>query len=210
MGAASAAALLLFQSAWSDGMEAAPAVMENPPVVREVKTSPKPPHRPLRRAKKALVRGLAEAVQPFFNYSRNHLALLLPSTRHLPPNLAPRPHDDYMIPGLSLIPRGWNTFNWGQPGLIVGNQTSFLNDSPKPIGERGSFQVSSYPQLPIPFCWLPAYFAFTLPNGTHFRLGARWDDIDDYTVVPSVALKYGVVDDPAAAPPPADVAARAD
>ena len=48
------------------------------------------------------------------------------------------------------------------------------------------------PNLPAPLCWLPLYLAFTFPNGVHFRLGARWDDVDSYIVVPSIAIKRKV------------------
>ncbi len=208
-GAVAIAALLLFPPARaSEGLESGAPGLESPPAAQDVKTplSPKP-MKPLLRVRKALLRGVARAIQPFFNYSRHHLVLLLPSVRHLPPNLAPRPHDDYMIPGLALIPRGWNTFDWGHPDLIIGNQKNFQDGSPKPIGERGSFQLSSYPQLPVPFCWVPIYFAFTLPNGVHFRLGARWDDVDAYVVAPSIAIKTDV-DSPAT--PPASVALQRD
>jgi hypothetical protein len=144
----------------------------------------------LSRPGRAFLRGVSRAVQPMLNYSR-HVKRLLPSNRHLPGHLALRDHDDY-LPLFRWIPRGWTTFDWGRPALLAGNQVNALHRSPKPIGERGSYQISTYPDLPAPLCWVPLYFAFTLPNGVHFRLGARWDDVDAYVVAPSVAIKRNV------------------
>jgi hypothetical protein len=149
--------------------------------------------RVLRKAsRRTVLWATSRTLQPLFGFCRGPLKRLLPSSRYLPSHLARREHDDYMIPGLAQMPRAWTTFDWGEPRLILGNQKHKLNGAPKPIGERGSFQLSLYPNLPPPFCWIPAYFAFTLSNGVHFRLGARWDDVDDYTVVPSVAVKFKV------------------
>lgn len=112
----------------------------------------------------------------------------LPSDKHLPRHLQGRRHWDYPWP-FHLIPRGWTTFNWGKPEMMIGNQRARENGGPKPIGEYGSFQISRYPDLPLPFSWFPVYVAFTTREGLHFRLGARWDDVDGYTQFPSVAIK---------------------
>jgi hypothetical protein len=117
----------------------------------------------------------------------NGIRLLLPSSRHLPPHLR-RPHDDYPA-AFAWVPRGWTAFRWGRPRLILGNQAHALEGAPKPIGEHGSFQIARYPNLPFPLDCLPLYVAFTTPGGTHFRLGARWDDVDDYIQFPSIAIK---------------------
>jgi hypothetical protein len=145
---------------------------------------------PLRRVEQGVRRGMQWGLSPFFNYARR-LGRLLPSRHHLPDHLAHREHWDYPGP-LQWIPRGWTTYDWGEPSLLLGNQTHAMNGAPKPIGERGSFQVSNFPELPVPFCWLPLYVAATFPNGVHFRLGARWDDVDDYVNLPSIALKKQV------------------
>jgi hypothetical protein len=147
--------------------------------------------KPFRQAGRAVTRGLARASQPFLSYSRNHLVRLLPSKKYLPAHLAHRDHWDYPGP-LQWVPRGWTTYSWGRPAMLLGNQEHAVDGAPKPIGERGSYQVSVYPELPVPFCWLPVYFAFTLPNGVHFRFGARWDDVDSYVNLPSVAIKKRV------------------
>lgn len=117
-------------------------------------------------------------------------ARMLPSGKELPAHLR-RGHDDYPLL-FAWIPRSWTAFFWGEPSMMLGNQKHFLGDSPKPIGEPGSFQVSRFPDLPIPFSWLPLYIAFTTPNGWHVRLGARWDDVDSYIQVPTIAFKNDV------------------
>lgn len=116
---------------------------------------------------------------------------LFPSDRHLPDNLQGQPHIDY-VPAFQWVPRGITTFQWGHPEMLLGNQESYEYGSPKPIGERGSFQISRYPELPFPLSWAPLYFSFTTPDGTHGRLGARWDDVDFYTNMPSIAIKRNV------------------
>jgi len=56
---------------------------------------------------------------------------------------------------------------------------------PKPITAPGTWQISKFPDGP----WYAWYFAFTTKGGTHFRIGARWDDVDSYTEFPSIAIK---------------------
>jgi hypothetical protein len=118
----------------------------------------------------------------------NSLFRLFPSKRSLPEHLRHRPHEDFPWV-FRWVPRWATAFSWGKPSLLVGNQNNSFEGSPKPIGERGSFQISRYPELPPPLCWLPLYFAFTTHNGIHLRFGARWDDIDEYTQFPSLAWK---------------------
>ncbi len=86
---------------------------------------------------------------------------------------------------------------------------------PAPIGEPGSWQLSEYAGAPywaplitvaaiyaaalFPGWWRatallmlpfqPFYFAFTLRSGRNFRLGARWDDVDGYTTIPTIASR---------------------
>ena len=116
---------------------------------------------------------------------------LLPGGRNLPHHLKKRGHDDYPLV-FRWIPRSWTTFGWGRPALMAGNQNHWQEGSPKPIGERGTFQISRFPDLPPPLCWVPLYFAATTPGGVHVRLGARWDDVDAYVQFPSIALKRNV------------------
>ena len=101
----------------------------------------------------------------------------------LPPHLRGTKHWDYPK-GLKWVPRGWTSFDWGSPKLLAGNQENRKlapegRWAPAPIGERGSWQVSRFPGAPWPLCWLPLYVAFTTKTGRHFRIGARWDDVDD-------------------------------
>lgn len=116
---------------------------------------------------------------------------LLPGRRHLPSHLQKREHDDYPAV-FRWMPRSWTSFGWGRPRLLVGNQNTWYEGAPKPVGEKGTFQISRYPDLPPPLCWLPLYFAVTTPNGVHLRLGARWDDVDAYVQFPSIAWKLDV------------------
>ena len=61
-----------------------------------------------------------------------------------------------------------------------------FDGSPKPINPPGSWQISRFPGGPL-FSW---YFGFTLKNGWHFRIGARWDDVDSYVQWPSIAVRH--------------------
>lgn len=106
----------------------------------------------------------------------------------LPENLR-KPHNDWPWP-FSLVPRGLTAWDWGKPKMVAGNQIHRAEGgAPKPIGEPESWQVSYFPDAPWwakPFAW---YVAGTLKSGRHFRLGARWDDVDDYTQWPSIASR---------------------
>lgn len=115
----------------------------------------------------------------------------------LPPHLADRPHEDWPWPW-RLVPRSWTAWSFGQPRVLHG----FLTDDDliaapyrvcaKPITSRGTWQVSFYPRLPASVRWFVLYVAFTTPGGIHFRDGARPDDVDWYTELPSIAIKTGV------------------
>lgn len=111
----------------------------------------------------------------------------------LPPNLRGTTHWDYPKP-LRWVPRGWTSFKWGAPGMLAGNQRAIRvspsgDTGPAPIGESGSFQVSRFPGAPGLLKYLPLYVAFTLPGGRHVRLGARWDNVDEYTTFPTFASR---------------------
>lgn len=111
----------------------------------------------------------------------------------LPLHLRGTPHWDYPKP-FKWIPRGWTSFDWGPPSIIVGDQEDLRSDhwgrvGPAPIGERGSWQISRFPGAPWYVRWLPLYLAFTTKGGRHFRIGARWDDVDNYTTFPTIASR---------------------
>lgn len=105
----------------------------------------------------------------------------------LPDNLKGKNHWDWPWP-FKLIPRGWTAFKWGIPEKVFGNQPLESvggKDCIKPIGPAGTWQISCYPDGPF-WAW---YLAFTLKSGRHFRIGARWDDVDSYVEFPSVATR---------------------
>lgn len=112
----------------------------------------------------------------------------------LPEHLKTRKHNDWIWP-FSMIPRTWSTVCWGVPKQIAGNQEKQVANrkegilGPAPIGELGSWQVSRYPKAPLLLKYIPLYVAITLPNGRHFRFGARWDDIDGYVTLPVIATR---------------------
>lgn len=110
----------------------------------------------------------------------------------LPPHLQDAKHWDWPWP-FSLIPRRWTAFKWGLPIMVAGTQAKAVIDdsrtdfqwTPKPIPEPGTWQLSRFPGGP----WFAWYFGFTLPGGRHFRIGARWDDVDDYVQFPAFATR---------------------
>jgi hypothetical protein len=112
----------------------------------------------------------------------------------LPPKLQGTKHWDWPWP-FSKVPRAWTSFDWGVPVKVAGNQTEVRKDQkkqiygPAPIGEAGSWQVSRFPGAPGILKYIPMYLAFTLPGGRHVRIGARWDDVDSYVTVPTVASR---------------------
>lgn len=108
----------------------------------------------------------------------------------LPEHLKNSKHNDF-LPGLRWIPRSWTAFCWGKPIMVWGNQIKRAEGGhPKPIGEPGSWQVSIYPNSPLGWTWAAWYVAFTFPSGRHFRIGARWDDVDNYVEWPSLATRF--------------------
>lgn len=111
----------------------------------------------------------------------------------LPAHLRGQLHWDWPGP-FRKIPRGWTAFKWGTPRLLAGNlwPVDFKQlvglPAPFPITSRGTWQLSYFPGAP---CFLVGlYFAFTLRNGWHFRIGARWDDVDNYVQWPTIARRH--------------------
>lgn len=115
-------------------------------------------------------------------------------------------HTDWPWP-FSLIPRRWTAFNWGVPELVKGNirpqdtiythqvsKADILNYrhvfAPKPISSEGTWQLSRFPEGP----WYAWYFALSGKRKAdgkfrHWRIGARWDDVDGYTQFPAFATR---------------------
>lgn len=107
-------------------------------------------------------------------------------------------HNDWPWP-FSLIPRRWTAFKWGVPLLVKGKNISprdlvFVPDAraiaPKPITSPGSWQLSRFPDGPR-WAWYFAWSGRRKADGRfrHFRIGARWDDVDGYVQFPSVATR---------------------
>ena len=72
-------------------------------------------------------------------------------------------HSDWPWP-FSLLPRGFLAWYGASPRQIAGNTKDL-----KPIPDQGNWIVT----------W-PLYFASQSKSGWHFRIGARWDDVDFY------------------------------
>lgn len=108
----------------------------------------------------------------------------------LPENLRGKRHTDYPW-GLRWIPREWTAFDWGVPRLVYGGTNSWAPtgsipmQAPKPINPPGGWQLSRFEDGP----WFAWYFAFTTKKGIHYRIGARWDDVDNYVEFPTIARK---------------------
>ncbi len=113
-------------------------------------------------------------------------------------------HADYPWP-FSLIPRSWTAFKWGPPVLVKGANilprdlvyvSYAMRISPKPITSPGSWQLSHFPDGPW-FAWYFAISGFRKPDGffRHFRIGARWDSVDNYVQFPSLATRRYTGDD---------------
>lgn len=111
----------------------------------------------------------------------------------LPPHMR-KSHGDWPWP-FSKVPRGWTAFDWGPPKQVAGDQRRITKEGyPKPIGEPGSFQLSIYPGAPWwakPLAWYVAYSGFVGEDGNyrHFRLGTRFDDVDNYCTILSIATR---------------------
>lgn len=160
-----------------------------PPVPTDETATPSPDA--VRVERPQLLPGAFSPLEKSADVMVTALFRLMPGRRHLPSHLQKREHDDYPAV-FRWMPRSWTSFGWGRPQLLVGNQNTWYEGAPKPVGEKGTFQISRYPDLPPPLCWLPLYFAVTTPNGIHLRLGARWDDVDAYVQFPSIAWKLDV------------------
>ena len=110
----------------------------------------------------------------------------------LPKNLKGKNHWDWPWP-LSYIPRSWTSYCLGKrpPEKILGNQKQMRycevykhlpnkkRYGPAPIGEPGTWLFA-----------MPFFIGFTLKNGWHFHMGARWDDVDVYYTIPSILLRW--------------------
>lgn len=106
----------------------------------------------------------------------------------LPKHLKNKQHWDWPWP-FSKIPRSWTAFDWGKPKLVAGNTTNMVDGHPKPIPNAGEWIVIRFPKAPFYWKWAAWGIAVTQKNGWHFRIGARWDDVDNYCQMPSFAIR---------------------
>lgn len=113
----------------------------------------------------------------------------------LPEKLRGTKHWDFP-PGLRWIPRAWTSYQWGKPKMLLGNQKEVRKDAPAPIGEANSWQLSFYPAAPwwAKLTGLAFYAAYSGGRGEdgkfrHYRIGCRWDDVDSYSTILSVASR---------------------
>lgn len=102
----------------------------------------------------------------------------------LPENLQGQRHTDWPWP-FSLIKRGATAYDWGKPKLLAGS-SEMVDGAPKPINPPGTFQISYYPGAPWwakPFAWYVSKSGQKGADGQfrNFRIGARWDNADNYT-----------------------------
>lgn len=103
-------------------------------------------------------------------------------------------HQDYYFSFFRGVPRKITTRCLaGLPILLLGNQDYWRETnqgfSPKPIPRRGEWQLSVTKWRKNCPIFLP-YFSFTTTGGIHFRIGSRWDDMNGYFTIPSLALKF--------------------
>jgi len=106
----------------------------------------------------------------------------------LPDHLKDEIHKDWPFP-FKYVPRAWTSFAWGKPELVheknLDPTKDFDRGAPKPITSRGSFQISVYPDAPSYWTWAAWYVAYTFKDGHQFRIGARWDNVDNYVTWPT-------------------------
>ena len=113
--------------------------------------------------------------------------------RCLPEWLRGKTHDDYYLTWTRWIPRSATSWCIKAPPIqLLGNQEgeALAADGtigPKPIPRPGEWQLSIV-QIKKGWPFFLPYFAWTTEQGTHFRLGARWDDVDQYYTFPSIAI----------------------
>ena len=130
-----------------------------------------------------------------FTYFFVGCIIALFSDNCLPSKLQDKKHCDYSIEFFQRISRNFTSRCLaGPPVMILGSNTHDKrfgpNDlsGPSPIGNRGQWQISMIQvERGLPFYFL--YFAWTSQNGIHYRIGTRWDDIDGYFTIFSVARR---------------------
>jgi len=111
----------------------------------------------------------------------------------LPLNRRGQAHTDYTLPFLRWIPRKATAFRFVEPPITLAasgsHKVSVAENGLvglRPIPEFGEWQFSAVQVRPgLPFYLF--YFACTTSDHVHYRIGARWDDVDHFYVFPSIA-----------------------
>jgi len=121
----------------------------------------------------------------------------------LPEHLRDRLHDDWPWP-ISMIPRSWTIVcgsDWPEAPELLAGDSGWTSEDRGRFGHFADEFFEKYKErFPIPkpkhwvitavmYDWIPLpYFAITLPNGWHFRIGVlRWDDVDNYYEIGTIA-----------------------
>ena len=120
-------------------------------------------------------------------------ALRLGDNDCLPLHLRDKKHDDRVLP-FCWIPRRLTARPLPEPPIMVAgspdhamSETKNGEYGPSPIPGKNQWQISVVPIRPGSWLFLP-YFALTT-RCVHFRIGTRWDDIDHYYTLDSLAVK---------------------
>lgn len=96
--------------------------------------------------------------------------------------LAEMYHWDWPWP-FNKLKRKVSMFNFGEPRLLYG-EAEYHGRAPKPINPAGTWQVSWYPGAPWWAKWhlYVSYSCKRQADGKfrNFRIGPRWDNVDDY------------------------------
>ena len=105
-------------------------------------------------------------------------AVFVPADR-LPPILL-QPHIDWPWP-FRWVPRRWTTFVGMPPRMLWGNAPKIPH--PWADGRGGGWETWIPKPIPDPGQWwigTPPYLAFQTSGGWYFRIGFRYDDVDQY------------------------------
>lgn len=111
----------------------------------------------------------------------------------MPDHLKGQLHTDYSIPAFQSVPRGTMYASLVQPPILLAGSSGYPTEAatngehgPKPIPGPGQWQLSTI-QVKKGWPFYLFYVAYTTKNGSHFRLGTRWDDVDKFYVIWSAA-----------------------
>jgi hypothetical protein len=104
----------------------------------------------------------------------------------------------YPVPAAEVPPilrKKHNDYFWILRNIPRSATSLVSSVRPTPIAWSGGMAAQAADDIPPPGNWvvlktpLGWYFAITFPNGWHFRIGPRFDYVDGYYQIFSVALK---------------------